>query len=545
MNRCTLLTAAVILSSVAGTAATSMAQWTSDIDANTIVAEGTGDQGTPIVVPGLNGSTWFMHTDNGAGSGYKYSLQLLDSDGVAQFPSGVVLSPTRTNSATFLVDMEVDPSGNAIAAYDNGAIYVQKVLPDGTTPWGAAGVLVPNSTNALGPRVCALADGSYAVCWGSTINLNIQRINADGTMGAATTITETGRAQQASDMLAAGGGDFIILWVRAEGTNAVTSRKGLKIQKFTAGNAQAWNAGVPMNLYTSSASPSKGLQTAYYPKMISDGAGGAIIAWYDTGAARNAWLQHVNADGTTRFAAEGIAASSVSSATEYRLSASVVYHPATQEYTVAYERSNPAQSIYGMNAQRISSEGSLLWNGGSGVAIVGDSGNHSSFINCNRAPSGDAVVTWLQYSGASGPMSVQATRLDAMGVQPWSPVTIAVASGSVNKGRLGVVESTSGDWLVAGWGHGASGAQDVRAMRINADGTVGPAAGRVCDELDFNRDGNIEPLDVDAYFSVLGEGPCLGDVGSGCNDLDFNNDGNIEPLDVDAYFSVLGEGPCL
>ena len=67
--------------------------------------------------------------------------------------------------------------------------------------------------------------------------------------------------------------------------------------------------------------------------------------------------------------------------------------------------------------------------------------------------------------------------------------------------------------------------------------------GPSCNDLDFNNDGNIEPLDVDAYFSILGEGPCLG--GTSCDSLDFNNDGNIEPEDVDAYFSVLGEGPCI
>ena len=71
---------------------------------------------------------------------------------------------------------------------------------------------------------------------------------------------------------------------------------------------------------------------------------------------------------------------------------------------------------------------------------------------------------------------------------------------------------------------------------------TGPT-GPTCNDLDFNNDGNIEPLDVDAYFSILGEGPCLG--GSSCDSLDFNNDGNIEPEDVDAYFSVLGEGPCI
>lgn len=66
-----------------------------------------------------------------------------------------------------------------------------------------------------------------------------------------------------------------------------------------------------------------------------------------------------------------------------------------------------------------------------------------------------------------------------------------------------------------------------------------------CDSLDFNGDGNIDPSDVDAYFSVLGEGPCVGVGPFGCGDLDYNNDGNIDPADVDAYFSVLGEGPCL
>jgi hypothetical protein len=64
-----------------------------------------------------------------------------------------------------------------------------------------------------------------------------------------------------------------------------------------------------------------------------------------------------------------------------------------------------------------------------------------------------------------------------------------------------------------------------------------------CGSLDFNNDGNIDPTDVDAYFSILGEGPCLG--GPSCNSLDFNGDGNIDPTDVDAYFSILGEGPCI
>jgi len=62
--------------------------------------------------------------------------------------------------------------------------------------------------------------------------------------------------------------------------------------------------------------------------------------------------------------------------------------------------------------------------------------------------------------------------------------------------------------------------------------------------LDFNRDGSISPLDVDEYFSLLGEGPCTRESSFGCGSLDFNLDGQIDPGDVDAYFVALGEGGC-
>ena len=110
--------------------------------------------------------------------------------------------------------------------------------------------------------------------------------------------------------------------------------------------------------------------------------------------------------------------------------------------------------------------------------------------------------------------------------------------GTVNAADRTVIVTNSG--TNGGWAQGdLDGDGQVNAADLAIiDACLGP----VCNDLDFNNDGNIEPLDVDAYFSILGEGPCLG--GTTCDSLDFNNDGNIEPLDVDAYFSVLGEGPC-
>ena len=70
--------------------------------------------------------------------------------------------------------------------------------------------------------------------------------------------------------------------------------------------------------------------------------------------------------------------------------------------------------------------------------------------------------------------------------------------------------------------------------------------GRVCNDVDFNNDGSLfDPDDVDAFFSVFSEGPCI-PAGSICDPIDFNNDGSLfDPLDIDSFLSVFSEGPCL
>jgi hypothetical protein len=521
------------------------AQWTSDPSVNTMVAGGGGDQGTPISALGTDGSVWIALTDSGPGGGYKHAVQRLDTNGNTMFAgNGVLVSPTRTNTATFVFDMEVNASNQAVVAYDNAAIYVQKVLPDGTLAWGPNGALVPNSTNGLGPRVAAFADGSAAVCWATGVTLNFQRINSDGSMGAAWQLTETGRAQSPSDMLALADGSFILMWVRAEGTNIVTSRKGLKIQKWDASNAQAWGGGTPVDVYASSATPSRGIQNGYFPALASDGAGGAIAAWYDTGATRNAWIQHYFSNGTPRFAVNGVAASTTSSATEFRLSASVAYHPPSDEYTVAYQRSNPTQSQFGLAAQRIRGDGSLRWSPG-GQEIAPFSPNPSAFVNVQHLNGNHALITWLLYSGANGPMYVATTRITQFAGQPWFPPVVAAAANNSNKGRLSTVIASQ-THAVAVWADGPSGGADVKAQRINLDGSLGEQTNTICDVIDFNNDdSSFDPQDIDAFLSVFSEGPCVPATRT-CNDIDFNNDGGVfDPCDIDSFVVLFSEGPCI
>jgi hypothetical protein len=66
-----------------------------------------------------------------------------------------------------------------------------------------------------------------------------------------------------------------------------------------------------------------------------------------------------------------------------------------------------------------------------------------------------------------------------------------------------------------------------------------------CDSIDFNNDGSaFDFQDIDAFFSVFSEGPCI-PASATCNDIDFNNDGAVfDPCDIDSFLLLFSEGPC-
>jgi len=175
--------AALVIMAGAGVAA---AQWSSDPGSPLVVAGGAGDQGVPVFRPTIDGGAWIAYMDNGAGGGYKPFIQRLQSTGVAAFGTPIQLA-NRTNTGTFVFDMEVDASGNAYVAFDDNSsgttlVTAHKVLPDGTLAWGANGVQMPLSTNVFGPRITPCTDGSSVCCWQVTSSSSAVVTNASMTV---------------------------------------------------------------------------------------------------------------------------------------------------------------------------------------------------------------------------------------------------------------------------------------------------------------------------------------------------------------------------
>ncbi len=533
-----VLVAALLLFSVSP----ATAQWASDPLVNRTVADGAGEQIQPKVRPTLDGGAWVTWLGN-LGAGYRPFIQRLTADGRESFARSGIQLANSTFSSTTDYDLKVDAQGNAIVAFlDNSSgtsqVTLQKVQPDGGLPWGAGGIAAPNSAGGgAPPKVAVCPDGTIVAAWTINNELRLHRFTSAGApvAGGFWTLSEAGRAVNASDLQAGNaGGEVILLWVRNETTNFL-SRKGLKIQKWDANAAPLWSgpggAGSPIDVYTSSTT--RVIQNGYFPVIVPDGLGGAVVSWYDVGAARNAWVQHIRADGSLRFPAEGIAASITPASVELRLSAAVAYHAATGDYVVGYERSNPDQSQFGFAAQLIRGEdGSRAWGAGAGLQLVPFSGFHTSFATAWPGPGEATTFTWIQYRGANAPMQIWSTRRAADGGAAWSPAITLVGLRDTTKGRLSVAPVTGRDALVAAWAETA-GTSDIYAQNINGNGTLGvlPPACRA----DFNGDGGADPDDLSDYIT------CFFSLGA-CPGADFNGDGTADPDDLSDFITVYFAG---
>ena len=184
-----------------------------------------------------------------------------------------------------------------------------------------------------------------------------------------------------------------------------------------------------------------------------------------------------------------------------------------------------------------------VWNGTGWSQIVGVTGSlPPMFYDIATLPDG-SLVTAGYFNTIQGVTASSIARWDGSwhrmgeigvnmdGVAPTTFPTIAVN---------GLFTTQTGQLLVGGdFSHA-----DALVSGYFATWGV-PEGCSACDSIDFNNDGSLfDPDDVDAFFSVFSEGPCIPATAT-CNDLDFNNDGSVfDPCDLDAFLLAFSEGPC-
>lgn len=201
----------------------------------------------------------------------------------------------------------------------------------------------------------------------------------------------------------------------------------------------------------------------YYPILITDVSGGALITWQDERSAETkVYVQGVDASGSPRWVADGVA---VSTATGSQTSHDMVTDGVGGTVVSWIQRDGTGEtSLY---AQRIDSDGVLQWTD-DGVTV-----DASGFItgSCMVTDgTGGAAVIWSQYR--NGDADVYAQRIDSNGNIQWNPNGVAVCVASGDQWIPDAIGDGTGGSIVTWMDGRDSSNADVFAQMIDADGNI-------------------------------------------------------------------------
>ena len=285
-------------------------------------------------------------------------------------------------------------------------IYAQRINSDGNAQWIENGIVVSNATNRQSlHRICSDGAGGAIIAWQDNRNgyydIYAQRINSIGNtqwVDNGTAICTSSDNQENPKICSDGAGGAIITW---EDHRTGWNDGNIYAQRINSvGNTQWVDNGTA--ICTSS-------YNQMYPEICSDGVGGAIITWDDRSSSNDIFAQRINSVGITQWINNGTV---VCTATSYQ------YYPkicsdGAQGAIIAWEDSRNGN--YDIYAQRINSIGTIQWTT-DGVAITTAFDDQRN-LQISSDGEGGAVATWVDYRNSN--YDIYAQKVNSNGITQW------------------------------------------------------------------------------------------------------------------------------
>ena len=214
------------------------------------------------------------------------------------------------------------------------------------------------------------------------------------------------------------------------------------------GHAQ-WQPGG--NLITQAPGPQ------WYPRLVSDGTGGAIVVWRDDASSvGDLYAQRIDGSGAVLWASDMPVCTAPGTTNEH-----VAISDDAGGAIVAWQDTrNGSSDIF---AQRINAQGVAQW-ANDGVPLCTQAGPQN-FPSIVPDGAGGAIVAWSDNRGPS--TFVYAQRILASGTVQWAPDGIAVSPAAGRDPRM-ASDRAAGAIIV--WE--VVGSLELRVQRINGAGTV-------------------------------------------------------------------------
>jgi hypothetical protein len=401
-----------------------------------------------------------------------FACQLFPARSLAQWSA----NPTVNNAICTTVSQQSGPqitsdgSGGAIIAWSDynlttGAysISAQRISWDGIVLWTANGVDICSAPQFRSvPQIISDGSGGAIIVWqdnrSGTANIFAQRFNSNGlTLWTANGIPvcEQTKDQTFAKLVSDGSGGAIITWQDLRNGSSYV----IYAQRINATGSTQWTAeGVAMRTPNTS--------NDELPQIISDGNGGAIIAWHQYhGVYPNGnldiYVQQVNSNGIIGWGSDGNVICALTSDQRFPQ----LITDGSNGAIIVWEDYRNGPSISNLHAQKVNATGVIQW-ALNGVAIAPGT-IHQTTQKLLKDGSGGAYITWESV----GNLVVYAQLINSGGVRQWA--TNGVSIGAAGNARGPQIVSDGGTGAIITWyDFSGTGNGDIFAQHINLAGTV-------------------------------------------------------------------------
>ncbi len=200
------------------------------------------------------------------------------------------------------------------------------------------------------------------------------------------------------------------------------------------------------------------------PCIIADGSGGAIIAWEDLrgGVDYDIYAQRIDANGNVLWTADGLA---LADTTGIQGDPTIVSDGANGAIFAWRDRRGADSDIY---AQHLDGNGNALWAAGGIPVCLYPFSQEASQITTDG--SGGAIIAWQD--DRSGSDDIYARRITSLGDTLWAAGGVAICTAVDNQYLRQIVPDSRRGAIIV-WRDDRNGEdQDVYVQRVNANGTV-------------------------------------------------------------------------
>jgi predicted lipoprotein with Yx(FWY)xxD motif len=309
----------------------------------------------------------------------------------------------------------------------------------------------------MAPHITSDGAGGAIVTWadyrGTSPNIYAQRIDASGTVQWTTDgvpLSTASGGEEKPRITSDGAGGAIVTWSSYRAGNS-----DIYAQRMDASGTVQWTAdGVALCTAT-------GHQRL--PKIISDGAGGAIVTWYDERSGNDdVYAQRINASGTVQWSADGVP---LCTATGDQATPQITSDGAGGAIVTWHDHRIGVWDVY---AQRIDASGTVQWTT-DGVPLCTASGDQwEPQVTSDGA--GGAIVTWRDDRVALNHY-IYAQRIDASGTVQWTADGVQLCMATGDQWDPQIISGGAGGAIVT-WQDFRSGDYDIYAQLVNSTGTV-------------------------------------------------------------------------